>query len=198
MIPMTLIHEVTQQIDKKNNIILYNEDINQLYKTLQEKYNSTYITTPKRGKNALEIIIHDINPKYITKNIPAADLLDTINSYTKTKPLIIFINYFEQTTKNTLTYYQNLVNMENIQIIANITEDEKFIDEKFLENFIILGDKYQNNRSNSININYTLLLLISLLVFLLFIRLQLSVIGYLVSALWFTLLMYRSFSYITR
>lgn len=195
---MTLIHEVTQQIDKKNNIILYNEDINQLYKTLQEKYNSTYITTPKRGKNALEIIIHDINPKYITKNIPAADLLDTINSYTKTKPLIIFINYFEQTTKNTLTYYQNLVNMENIQIIANITEDEKFIDEKFLENFIILGDKYQNNRSNSININYTLLLLISLLVFLLFIRLQLSVIGYLVSALWFTLLMYRSFSYITR
>lgn len=195
---MTLIHEVTQQIDKKNNIILYNEDINHLYKKLQEKYNSTYITTPKRGKNALETIIHDINPKHITKNTPAADLLDTINNYTKTKPLIIFINYFEQTTKNTLTYYQNLVNMENIQIIANIAEDTEFIDEKFLENFIILGDKYQNNRSNSININYTLLLLISLLVFLLFIRLQLSVIGYLVSALWFTLLMYRSFSYITR
>lgn len=195
---MTLIHEVTQQIDKKNNIILYNEDINHLYKRLQEKYNSTYITTPKRGKNALEIIIHDINPEYITKNIPAADLLDTINNYTKTKPLIIFINYFEQTTKNTLTYYQNLVNMENIQIVANIVEDTEFIDEKFLENFIILGDKYQNNRSNSININYTLLLLISLLVFLLFIRLQLSVIGYLVSALWFTLLMYRSFSYIAR
>lgn len=195
---MTLTHEVTQQIDNKHNIILYNQDINQLYKTLQEKYNSTYITTPKRGKNALEIIIHDINPEYITKNIPAANLLDEINSCTKTKPLIIFINYFEQTTKNTLTYYQNLINMKNIQIVANIAEDVEFIDEKFLENFVILGDKYQNNRSNSININYTLLLLISLLVFLLFIRLQLSVIGYLVSALWFTLLMYRSFSYITR
>lgn len=198
MIHMTLTHEVTQQIDNKHNIILYNQDINQLYKTLQEKYNSTYITTPKRGKNALEIIIHDINPEYITKNIPAANLLDEINSCTKTKPLIIFINYFEQTTKNTLTYYQNLINMKNIQIVANIAEDVEFIDEKFLENFVILGDKYQNNRSNSININYTLLLLISLLVFLLFIRLQLSVIGYLVSALWFTLLMYRSFSYITR
>lgn len=198
MTTMTLIHEITRQIDKKHNIILYSEDINQLYKTLQGKYNSTYITTPKRGKNALEIIIHDINPEHITKNIPAAKLLDTINNYTETKQLIIFINYFEQTTKNTLVYYQNLVNMKNIQIIANIMEDTEFIDDKFLENFIILGDKYQNNRSNSININYTLLLLISLLIFLLFIRLQLSVIGYLVSALWFTLLMYRSFSYITR
>ena len=113
--------------------------------------------------------------------------------------LYIFIDNFEQLSKRELQNYKELEQQENIHFIANINEDKQFIDEEFLNKFVILDEKeFKNNRSQSININYVILLLLSFLIFLLFIRLQLSLLRYIVSGLWFTLLMYRSFYYISR
>ena len=117
---------------------------------------------------------------------------------TRKQQLHIYLDHFEQMSNRELQNYKELEQQENICLIANMEEDKEFIDEDFLNKFIILNDEYYNNRSQSININYVLLLLISLLVFLLFLKIQLSMIRFIVSALWFTLLMYRSFYYLTR
>ena len=89
--------------------------------------------------------------------------------------------------------------MGNIYLIVNIVEDKDFVDDEFLQNFIIIDtNEYTSNRAHSINVKYTLLLILSLFIFFLFLRVQLSITSFLVSTLWFTLLMYRSFYYITR
>lgn len=192
------INQINEQIKKGNNVLIYKEELYTHYQKRDKRYKAIYISTPKKGKTAFEQILKKLDNDAQTKNKTISKLIEEIIGQTRKQQLHIYLDHFEQMSNRELQNYKELEQQENICLIANIGEDKEFIDEDFLNKFIILNDEYYNNRSQSININYVLLLLISLLVFLLFLKIQLSMIRFIVSALWFTLLMYRSFYYLTR
>lgn len=191
-----MINKINDQLEKHNNILLYNEDLNKYYLNRDKTINAIYISTPRKGKNAFESILKQLKKSATTKNKTISNLVDEIQKQSEKQRIILYINQFEQLSKRDLTYYKELENNNNIQFIVNITEDKKFIDEDFINKFIILNNEYYTNRHQSINLSYTILLLVSFLIFILFIRLQLSKISYILNALWFTFLMYRTIYYI--
>ena len=193
-----LLNQIQQQLQKGNNILVYKQELYKLYEKRDKSFKAVYIPTPKKGKTAIENIIKQVDSEYITKNKTISKLIEEILEKTKDEQIIIYINYFEQLSQRELVYYKELESSNNIKIVANIQEDRKFIDEEFLKKFVLLNDEYNDNRIQSINITYTILFIMAILVFLLFLRLQLSMIGYIVSALWFSFLMYRTFYYITK
>ncbi|MBR0473258.1 MAG: hypothetical protein IJI98_11260 [Methanosphaera sp.] len=192
-------NEIIKQIENNNNILLYKQDLYKTYTNLKKQYQSIYISTPKKGKVAFQQILNKTSNKKDTKNKTISQIIEDIKQNTKHTKTIIYINNFEQLTRRELENYKELIQQENIQFIANINEDKEFIDNQLLDNFIILNkEEYQNNRSQSININNTILLLLSFLILLLFLRIQLSPLRYIISGLWFTLLMYRTIYYLTK
>lgn len=195
----TKTNEVITQLEKNNNILLYKQDLYNIYNTIKTTYLAVYISTPRKGKIAYGQILNKIDKTKETKNKTISQIIEEIKQITKHTRILICLNNFEQLTKRELDNYKELIHEENIQFVANINEDREFIDEQMLDNFVILDEEdYQNNRSQSININYAILLILSFLIFLLFLRIQLSMLRFIVSGLWFTLLMYRSIYYITR
>ena len=200
---MTVREDIFKLINQHNNVLLYKQET-LLYEIYQSKTRGdtwAYISNPRQGKYALEIVLQIFREEKIMKNMSVENILDEISQIARNKktPLILFVNYFENINKRTITYYQDLINMGNIYLIVNIVEDKDFVDDEFLQNFIIIDtNEYTSNRAHSINVKYTLLLILSLFIFFLFLRVQLSITSFLVSTLWFTLLMYRSFYYITR
>lgn len=195
---MNNMHDKIQQYIKKDkHLLLYKQPLYNIYKIHDKKYNPIYISTPKKGKTAIELILKKVDEKQ-HKNMTISSLIDEINKQTEDKQLHIFLDHFEHLTRRELTYYRQLSENKNITIIANITEDQDLIDEEFLQKFIIVDDKFYTNRSLSINKQFSLLLVFTILVFLLFLKIQLSIVGIIVSTLWFTFLMYRSFYYMIR
>lgn len=191
--------EIIIQLENNNNILLYRQELYSIYNEIKAKYNSIYISTPKKGKVAFEQILNKTEKSKVTKNKTISQIIEDIKENTKEMKICICVDNFEQLTKRELDNYKELIKQENIRFIVNINEDKEFIDNKLLDEFIILNEEdYLMNRSQSINLTYVILLLLSFLIFLLFLRIQLSVIRYIVSGLWFTLLMYRSFYYLTR
>ena len=191
--------KIMEQLEKHNNVLLYKEDLHEHFKAVNKKYNAVYISTPKKGKTAFEQILKKLDNDSNTKNKTISKLLQEIIEESENKKLYIFVDNFDQLSKRELQNYKELEQQKNIFLIVNINEDREFIDEEFLNKFVIINESsFKNNRSQSININYVILLLLSFLIFLLFLRIQLSLLRYIVSALWFTLLMYRSFYYISR
>lgn len=200
---MTVREDIFKLINQHNNVLLYKQEtlLYEIYQSKTREDTWAYISNPRQGKYALEIVLQTFREEKIMKNMSVANILDEISQIARKKktPLILFVNYFENINKRTITYYQDLVNMGNIYLIVNIVEDKDFVDDEFLQNFIIIDtNEYTSNRAHSINVKYTLLLILSLFIFFLFLRVQLSITSFLVSTLWFTLLMYRSFYYITR
>lgn len=191
--------KIMEQLEKHNNVLLYKEDLHEHFKEFNTEYYSVYISTPKKGKTAFEQILKKLDNDSNTKNKTISKLLQEIIEESENKKLYIFVDNFDQLSKRELQNYKELEQQKNIFLIVNINEDREFIDEEFLNKFVIINESsFKNNRSQSININYVILLLLSFLIFLLFLRIQLSLLRYIVSALWFTLLMYRSFYYISR
>lgn len=191
--------KIMEQLEKHNNVLLYKEDLHEHFKEFNTEYYSVYISTPKKGKTAFEQILKKLDKDSNTKNKTISKLLQEIIEECENKRLYIFVDNFDQLSKRELQNYKELEQQKNIFLIVNINEDREFIDEEFLNKFVIINESsFKNNRSQSININYVILLLLSFLIFLLFLRIQLSLLRYIVSALWFTLLMYRSFYYISR
>ena len=200
---MTVREDIFKLINQHNNVLLYKQEtlLYEIYQSKTRRDTWAYISNPRQGKYALEIVLQIFREEKIMKNMSVANILDEISQIARNKktPLILFVNYFENINKRTITYYQDLINMGNIYLIVNIVEDKDFVDDEFLQNFIIIDtNEYTSNRAHSINVKYTLLLILSLFIFFLFLRVQLSITSFLVSTLWFTLLMYRSFYYITR
>ena len=191
--------KIMEQLVKHNNVLLYKEDLHEHFKEFNKECDAVYISTPKKGKTAFEQILKKLDNDSNTKNKTISKLLQEIIEESENKILYIFVDNFDQLSKRELQNYKELEQQKNIFLIVNINEDKEFIDEEFLNKFVIINESsFKNNRSQSININYVILLLLSFLIFLLFLRIQLSLLRYIVSALWFTLLMYRSFYYISR
>ncbi|MBE6493928.1 MAG: hypothetical protein E7Z84_04890 [Methanosphaera stadtmanae] len=195
---MTLTNEIHKQIEENHNVLLFNTDIYSFYSEYKLNQKWIFISSPSKGKRAIEIILNTIEPDYKIKNESVAKLLDEIAVVSKNDKVVIFVDNFEHINKRTAEYYDNLINMRNVILIVNINDEEIDLDMQILENFIILNQDLNFNRNSSVNIRFTILFILSVFIFLLFMRLQLSVVGYLISSLWFSYLMYRSFYYISR
>lgn len=200
---MTLEKDIFELIDNYHNVLLYQQQdiLKEIYTNKKRDDSWAFVTSPSQGKHAIEIIMNTLDDEAEIKNDSVATIISKIEKFAKNndEKVIIFVNYLERLNRRTLLYYQEFIEMQNVYLIANIVEDKEMIEEEFLREFVIVdSEKYETNRSHSINMKYTILLILSLFVFLLFIRVQLSITSFLVSTLWFTLLMYRSFYYITR
>lgn len=199
-----LLDDILDYIESGSNVLLYQEDIYPLFAENRGNSSWAFISNPKKGKTAISDVVRILMPDHVVKNLSVAQLLDVICDYAKSSEdrVILWVDNFDRVNKRTLEYYVDLVAMANVYLVCNIVDDEEeFINPSFFDyyGFVILAnEEYSNSRAKSINVKFTLLLILSVFTFLLFIRVQLSLVGYLVSALWFSLLMYRSFYYITR
>ncbi len=193
------IDKLNDQLEKHNNVLLYKQELLEYYKIRNKKIPAVYIISPRKGKTAIESIVKALDNTSQTRNKSISKLIEQIRKEVEDKTLHIYIDNFEKLSNRELEYYSELVGIENIQLIVNLSSDTKFIDEDFLKKFIILNpDDYNDNRSQSVSVTYPILLLLTLIVFLAFLRLQLSILNILVSTVWFSFLMYRSFTYMVR
>lgn len=199
-----LFDDVWEYLEEGNNVLLYKQNIYELFSINKGSSSWAYVSNPKKGKTAISDIVKVLIPGRVVKSLSVAELLDIINDYARESEdmVVLWVDNFERLNKRTLEYYVELVSMGNVYLVCNIvSEDEEFISPSFFDDytFVILNsDEYSESRAQSVNIKFTLLLLLSVFTFILFVRVELSIVRYLVSALWFSLLMYRSFYYITR
>lgn len=199
-----LVDDILEYLEEGNNVLLYREDLYRVFSENKGERSWAYVSNPRKGKTAINDIVNVLTPGRVTKGLSIAQLLDIINKYSleSDDKVVLWIDNFEKLTKRTLEYYVELVCMKNVYLVCNIvSDDEEFISPQFFDDhtFVILnGDEYAGSRAMSVNVKFTLLLLLSVFTFFLFVRVQLSHMGFLVSALWFSLLMYRSFYYVTR
>lgn len=199
-----LFDDVWQHLEEGSNVLLYKQNIYQLFSENRGSSSWAYVSNPKKGKTAISDIVKVLVPGRVVKSLSVAQLLDIISDYAGESEdmVVLWVDNFERLNKRTLEYYVELVSMGNVYLVCNImSEEEEFISPSFFDDytFVILNsDEYSTSRAMSVNVKFTLLLLLSVFTFILFVRVQLSLVRYLVSALWFSLLMYRSFYYITR
>ena len=199
-----LFDDVWEYLEEGNNVLLYKQNIYELFSINKGSRSWAYVSNPKKGKTAISDIVKVLIPGRVVKGLSVAELLDIINDYARESKdmVVLWVDNFERLNKRTLEYYVELVSMGNVYLVCNIvSEDEEFISPSFFDDytFVILNsDEYSESRAQSVNIKFTLLLLLSVFTFFFFFRVELSIVRYLVSALWFSLLMYRSFYYITR
>ena len=199
-----LFDDVWQHLEEGSNVLLYKQNIYQLFSENKGASSWAYVSNPKKGKAAITDIVKVLVPGRVVKGLSVAELLDIIYEYARQSEdmVVLWVDNFERLNKRTLEYYVELVSMGNVYLVCNIVaEDEEFISPQFFDDFtfvILNSDEYSSSRAMSVNVKFTLLLLLSVFTFILFVRVQLSLVRYLVSALWFSLLMYRSFYYITR
>ena len=199
-----LFDEIVQYLEEGSNVLLYRQEMYQVFSSNKGENSWAYVSNPRKGKTAITDIVNVLVPGRVTRGLSVAQLLDVVNDFARESDdrVVIWIDNFEKVNKRTLEYYQDLAGMGNVSLVCNIVdEDTEFIYPSFFDDytFVILNNtEYSTSRARSVDVKFTLLLLLSVFTFLLFVRVELSVVRYLVSALWFSLLMYRSFYYITR
>ena len=61
---MNNMHDKIQQYIKKDkHLLLYKQPLYNIYKIHDKKYNPIYISTPKKGKTAIELILKKVDEK---------------------------------------------------------------------------------------------------------------------------------------
>lgn len=196
--------DIMEHLDEGSNVLTYQVGIYHLFSENRGHSPWAFVSNPKKGKSAIADMVQVLDKEAVVKGLSVAQLLDIISSFARDaeEMVVVWVDNFERLNKRTLEYYVELAAMDNVYMVCNIMDDsEEFIFPQFFSDFpfvILNGEEFATSRANSVNIKYTLLLVLSVFIFLLFLRLQLSLVGYLVTALWFTLLMYRTFYYITR
>ena len=199
-----LIDDVLKYLEEGSNVLLYQQELYQVFAENKGENSWAYVSNPKKGKAAIVDIVNVLVPGRVTKGLSIAELLDIISDFARECDdlVVLWVDNFEKLNKRTLEYYVELVCMNNVALVCNIQDDEEeFVSPQFFDDYTFLilnSSEYAGSRARSVNIKFTLLLILSVFTFFLFVRVQLSHVGYLVSALWFSLLMYRSFYYITR
>lgn len=185
-----LIDDIIEYLDTGSNVLMYKQNIYQLFAENKGTSSWAYVSNPKKGKTALSDIVKVLIPGRVVKGLSVAELLDIISDYAKESEdmVVLWVDNFERLNKRTLEYYVELICMNNVYLVCNIvSEEEEFISPSFFDDytFVILNnEEYEASRARSVNVKFTLLLILSVFTFILFVRVQLSLVRYLVSALW--------------
>jgi len=124
-----LFDDVWQHLEEGSNVLLYKQNIYQLFSENKGASSWAYVSNPKKGKAAISDIVKVLVPGRVVKSLSVAELLDIINDYARESEdmVVLWVDNFERLNKRTLEYYVELVSMGNVYLVCNIVaEDEEF------------------------------------------------------------------------
>lgn len=73
-----MIEQINKELEKHNNVLLYNKYLYRYYKKHENDLNAIYISTPKKEKTAFEAMLKRADRKAIVKNKTISKLIEQI------------------------------------------------------------------------------------------------------------------------
>ena len=193
--------QITEHIEKVNNLIFYNKNVFECFNSLKNDYMCIYFNEPIPMKPRLieSILQISTDDKLSLNRLTIAELMEILINELKYEQLIILFNHFERLTKKTVQSYQYLNSLDNIQFVCSF--DKKFKSEaySFFKTFELVNkDEYMySSGADEINITYPVFALLSIIFFFIYIKMASLEIGFLlVGASWFALIIFRSLMYV--
>lgn len=206
--------DIISNIQLGNNQTIYREDMYQIYKAIIEElyqpkrskydinYKCIYIDTQKDKDIILDAIkaVKDINPKKKKLHkLKQEDLIEMLIAILPGTQLIIVYNYLEDMTNKREQLFRKLMR-HKVLFIAGFQKMPKENRMPFFKkHYFVNKAEYELLKGeNKIDITYFFYMFITIFMVLIFLRIvSLGTIGDIAaSALWFGLLVFRTFSYI--
>ena len=205
------VHNILSNIKREKNQTVYGQDMYKIYtaitkelylsKTPNDKeYGCIYIDT-QTDKEIVLAALHEIKnvDEKKLKNISKENLLKILIATLPDKKLVIVYNYLEDISNKREQLFERLMRNKVLFVAGfqKLPNDERmpfFNMHEFVNRSYFESQKGENN----IDITYFLYIFITLFMVLMFLRIiSLGTVGdILSSALWFGLLIFRTFSYI--
>ena len=194
--------QIRDKIDDGKNVIFFQKSVYDCFNELNEDFLCVYFSEPIPVKVRLIKIIQELNgdDTRTLNRKTITELKEILLKQLKYERLIICFNHFERLTKRTVQIYQSLNSLTNVQFVCNFQNNFKSELYPFYKTFILANpEKYElKNTKNEINITYAVYILISIYVFLLYIKTTSSIYMafILIGAAWFALIVFRTLVFI--
>jgi hypothetical protein len=191
--------QIRELIEKGNNLIFYDKDVNPCYDVLKDEYLCVYFDEPTPARIHLIEIVNKIRKgKKFKKSSSIPEIKKFILKELGKDRLIIIFNHFERLNYQSVRQYQDLNENKNIQFICNFTQHFKEQILPFYQTFVLINkSKYKDTKIDEINVTYPVYILISLFCFLLYMKI--SSTSYdtftLMGGVWFALIIFRTLMY---
>lgn len=188
-------------ISKGKNLLFYNKSVDKCYDNLKSDYLCVYFNEPTPIKMKLIEIIRIIsqNNERSLDYLTISKLRDILIEELKSDNLIILFNNFDMLTKRTVQIYQYLNSLSNIQFVCSFSQKFKPEIYPFFKEFELVNKElYKQKSKNEINVTYPLYIAISIISFLIYIKIATSVYSAIViiGGIWFAFLMFRTLVYV--
>jgi hypothetical protein len=190
-----------EHISKGKNLLFYNKSVEKCYDNLKSEYLCVYFNEPTPIKMKLIRIIKKISPHYKRSldYLTILNLRDILIKELKSDNLIILFNNFDLLTKRTVQIYEYLNSLSNIQFVCSFSQKFKAEIYPFFKDFVLINkEEYKQKSKNEINVTYPLYIAISIISFIIYIKIASSVYSAIViiGGIWFAFLMFRTLVYI--
>lgn len=188
-------------ISKGKNLLFYNKSVDKCYDNLKSDYLCVYFNEPTPIKMKLIEIIRIIsqNNERSLDYLTISKLRDILIEELKSDNLIILFNNFDMLTKRTVQIYQYLNSLSNIQFVCSFSQKFKPEIYPFFKEFELVNKElYKQKSKNEINVTYPLYIAISIISFLIYIKIATSAYSAIViiGGIWFAFLMFRTLVYV--
>ncbi len=193
--------QISELIENGKNVIFYNKDVSDCFEFLKNDYLCIFFDEPIPIRVKMIEILKKLNPEYKFNkaHITIVELKEVISKEIKNLNLIILFNNFEKLTKSTVSIYQYLNDIKNIQFICSFKGKFKKEAYYFFKTFIFFNKKDYNPKKddNQINITYALYAVLSIFFILIYIKISTSIYiaTIMIGAIWFGLILFRTFMY---
>ena len=194
--------QIRDKIDDGKNVIFFQKSVYDCFNELNEDFLCVYFSEPIPVKVRLIKIIQELNgdDTRTLNRKTITELKEILLKQLKYERLIICFNHFERLTKRTVQIYQSLNSLTNVQFVCNFQNNFKSELYPFYKTFILANpEKYElKNTKNEINITYAVYILISIYVFLIYLKTTSSIYMafILIGAAWFGLIVFRTLVFI--
>ena len=194
--------QIRDKIDDGKNVIFFQKSVYDCFNELKEDFLCVYFSEPIPVKVRLINIIQELNgddSRYLNRKT-ITELKEILLKQLKYERLIICFNHFERLTKRTVQIYQSLNSLTNVQFLCNFQNNFKSELYPFYKTFILANpEKYElKNSKNEINITYAVYILISIYVFIIYLKTASSIYMafILIGAAWFALIIFRTLVFV--
>lgn len=193
--------QIIELVEGRNNLIFYDKDVSLCYDELKEGHLCIFFDEPIPIRIRLIKILKMINPdyKFNKAHITIAELKIIIVKELNDRNLIIFFNNFEKLNKSSLSIYEYLNSLKNIQFICSFNIRFKNVAYRFYKTFKFVNkeDYHPKEDNNQINITYTVYGILSIFCILLYIKISTSIYiaTIMIGAAWFGLIIFRTLMY---
>ncbi|RJS48532.1 MAG: hypothetical protein CIT03_07505 [Methanobacterium sp.] len=189
-------------LQKGNNILLYQEEVEDYYQLLSEKYKCILLREPTPLKYNLQKCVKCVSNEEdeVINKLNQPELRDKLLEELGDDILIIFFNHFQVLTWKSAHTLHTL--WQSGQVIFFCSFNYHFKQEiyRFYQTFTLINkEEYEKDTGkNEINITYPLYLVVGILIFLAYLRSAstAAIATMLLGAAWFSFLMVRSMMYV--